>query len=55
MRIQKISSKYQLAQRLEYPYKNINRLFDPEYNPRLKDLAKHAAKLGVKLKDLIKE
>jgi DNA-binding XRE family transcriptional regulator len=55
MRLKKIRSKYQLAQILEYPYKSINKLFHPDYNPPIKTLGRHAAKLGCKVRDLIKE
>lgn len=48
-------SKYELARTLGYPYRSINKLFRPDYNPRFRTLAEHAKKLGVRVAYLIEE
>lgn len=55
MRAKKIKTKYALAKALNYPYKSINKLLKPTYNPRIQELAKHAKRLKCKVCDLIKE
>jgi DNA-binding Xre family transcriptional regulator len=55
MKMLGIKSKRELATILEYSYRNINNLFDPDYNPRIQELARHAKKLKCKVSDLIDE